>query len=124
MPADPLATRRALAEGCRHFHAGRYFEAHEVWEDAWRAERGDVRLLLQGLIQVAAGFHKGLVQGRPAGMVRLLAAGLARLDAAGGAGLLELAPLRADVLRWKAAAERWAEGGDRPALAPPCIDLS
>lgn len=121
MPADPGATRRALAEGCRHFDAGRYFEAHEVWEDAWRVEGGDLRQLLQGLIQVAAGFHKGLVQGRPAGMMRLLSAGLTRLDAAGGLGRVDLAPLRADVLRWQEAARRWADGGERPALAPPRI---
>lgn len=119
MPPVP-GTRRALAEGCRRFDAGRYFEAHEVWEDAWRLERGNVRQLLQGLIQVAAGFHKGLVQGRPAGMVRLLSAGLTRLDAVGELEL-NLAPFRADVLRWREAAKQWAEGGDRPALAPPRI---
>lgn len=121
MPADPGATRHALEEGCRRFDAGRYFEAHEVWEDAWRVEGGEVRQLLQGLIQVAAGFHKGLVQGRPEGMVRLLTAGLTRLEAVGGLGQLDLASLRADVLRWREAAKRWAERGERPALAPPRI---
>ena len=115
------ATQRLLAEGCRRFDAGRYFEAHEVWENAWRVERGDVRQLLQGLIQVAAGFHKGLVQGRPAGMARLLSAGLTRLDAVGELEQLNLAPFRADVLRWREAAKRWAEGGERPAFAPPYL---
>lgn len=124
MPAEPVATRRALAEGCLHFDAGRYFEAHEVWEGAWRVESGEVRQLLQGLIQVAAGFHKGLVQGRPGGMVRLLSAGLARLDAAGEPGPVDLGTLRADVLRWLEAARRWAEGGERPALGPPRIGLA
>jgi hypothetical protein len=123
MSADPEATRRALDEGGRHFDAGRFFEAHEVWEDAWRVERGDMRMLLQGLIQVAAGFHKGLVQGRPAGMVRLLSAGLARIDAAGGLGRADLAPFRAEVVRWRAAAERWAESGERPALETPRLVL-
>ena len=46
MPAEPATTRRALAEGSRHFDAGRYFEAHEVWEDAWRVEEGEARRLL------------------------------------------------------------------------------
>jgi predicted metal-dependent hydrolase len=113
------ATSLALAEGIRRFDAGRFFEAHEVWEDAWREEEGEVRLLLQGLIQVAAGFHKGLVQGRPAGMARLLGTGLRRLEAASGLGLLELEPFRAGVGAWLAAARRWAEGGARPELPVP-----
>lgn len=73
------ATALALAEGRRLFDAGRFFDAHEAWEAAWRVETGSARRVLQGLIQVAAGFHKGLVQGRPSGMVRLLGAGLARI---------------------------------------------
>ena len=112
---------RALVEGFLRFDAGRYFEAHEVWEDAWRVERGDVRQLLQGLIQIAAGFHKGLVQGRPAGMLRLLSAGLTRLDGVGELAPLNLADFLGDVLRWREAAKRWAEGGERPTLAPPRI---
>ncbi len=118
---DTLAepTRAALAEGCRRFDAGRFFDAHEVWEDAWRVETGATRLALQGLIQIAAGFHKGLVQGRPSGMVRLLDAGLARLEASGGVGGLELGAFCAAVTRWREAARRWAEDGEQPALSPP-----
>jgi uncharacterized protein len=115
------AARRALEEGVRQFDAGRWFEAHEVWEDAWRVEAGAVKLLLQGLIQVAAGFHKGLVQGRPAGMVRLLGAGLAKLEHSGGLGLLDLDSFLGDVSPWAEAARRWAEEGERPALAPPLL---
>ena len=37
------------------FDAGNYFEAHEVWEDAWRATRDpEANRLLHGLIQSAA----------------------------------------------------------------------
>lgn len=58
---------------------GRYFEAHEVWEEVWHRERGESRKALQGLIQIAAGLHKaGLGQSR--GCVRLLGAGLAKLS--------------------------------------------
>lgn len=47
---DPVA----LAEGEAHFNHQEYFEAHEVWEDAWRPlPKGDDKLFLQGLIQVA-----------------------------------------------------------------------
>lgn len=113
------ATRAALSRGRRLFDAGRFFEAHEAWEDAWRVETGDVRLFLQGLIQIAAGFHKGLVQGRPGGMVKLLENGLRKLDAAGDLGLLALGPFRAEVARWLDGARRWSEGGGRPDLPLP-----
>ncbi len=49
--ADPIR------EGIRLFNEGFFFEAHEILEQAWRAERGEPRLFLQGLIQVCAGFH-------------------------------------------------------------------
>jgi predicted metal-dependent hydrolase len=122
-PADTLseATRASLAAGVVLFDAGRFFEAHEVWEDVWRVETGARRLALQGLIQIAAGFHKGLVQGRPSGMVRLLEAGLRRLEASGGIGGLELDAFRAEVERWRDAVRAWAEGGERPALPLPTL---
>ena len=44
----------ALAEGEDCFNRQQFFEAHEVWEDAWRPlPKGDDKLFLQGLIQVA-----------------------------------------------------------------------
>ncbi len=49
--ADPIR------EGIRLFNEGFFFEAHEILEEAWRAERGHPRLFLQGLIQLCAGFH-------------------------------------------------------------------
>jgi predicted metal-dependent hydrolase len=50
---DPCAGRlhpRALA-GLLLFNEGKYFEAHEALEDAWRAEPGPVRQLYQGILQ-------------------------------------------------------------------------
>lgn len=46
-----------IGEGIRLFNEEYFFEAHEVLEDAWRVERGEPRLFLQGLIQVCAGYH-------------------------------------------------------------------
>lgn len=41
-------------EGIAHFRAGRYFEAHEALEAAWRPmPRGPDRDVIQGLIQLA-----------------------------------------------------------------------
>jgi predicted metal-dependent hydrolase len=46
-----------LMEGVALFNAGRFFEAHEVWEDLWRATPGEPRLFQQGLIHAAVGLH-------------------------------------------------------------------
>ena len=112
-------TRLALAEGCRRFDAAHFFDAHDAWEDAWRVESGQVRQLLHGLIKIAAGFHKGLMQGRPAGMAKLIAAGLDLVDGVGGMGLVELEGFRSQVSEWLGAAQRWADGGGRPELPLP-----
>ena len=46
-----------LGQGIYFFNAGRYFQAHESWEDLWRVTRGPLRLFYQGLIQAAVGLH-------------------------------------------------------------------
>ena len=46
-----------LSEGINFFNSGRYFEAHERWEDLWRVTRGPLRLFYQGLVQAAVGLH-------------------------------------------------------------------
>ena len=38
--------------------AGRFFDAHEELELAWGAAGGETKILLQGLIQIAAGLHR------------------------------------------------------------------
>lgn len=40
-------------DGLKLFNAGEYFEAHEALEDAWNAERGEVRDLYRGILQIA-----------------------------------------------------------------------
>ena len=40
-------------EGFLLFNAGKYFEAHEALEDAWNEERGEVRNLYRGILQIA-----------------------------------------------------------------------
>lgn len=37
---------------------GRYFEAHEELEALWMKAGGEEKILLQGLIQLAAGLHR------------------------------------------------------------------
>lgn len=50
-----------------------------MWEAEWLAETRPRRLLLQGLIQVAAGLYKAARRERPGGCVELLTKGLAKL---------------------------------------------
>lgn len=40
------------AEGLRLFNAGKYFEAHEALETAWREEEGKIRDLYRGVLQI------------------------------------------------------------------------
>ncbi len=64
--------------GVADFNAGRFFEAHEVWEELWLAAAEPEKTFLQGLIQVAAAFHhhgRGNARGRQS----LLAAGIVKL---------------------------------------------
>jgi predicted metal-dependent hydrolase len=75
------SSNEALVRGAHLFDAGAFFEAHEVWEERWRREPDETqRTFLQGLIQVAAGFHKILVMGSADAAYRLLTKGLAKLD--------------------------------------------
>jgi Domain of unknown function (DUF309) len=72
-------TARLLELGRARFNERRYFEAHEVWEEAWLAETGETKRLLQGLIQIAAGYHKAFERRQRKGCVRLLEAGLSKI---------------------------------------------
>jgi uncharacterized protein len=86
--------------GITLFNAGKFFEAHEVWEELWLKEPVPEKTFLQGLIQVAAAFHH-YVRGNPRGHRSLLVAGLAKLeqfpDEHGG---IMLARLRTDAREW------------------------
>ncbi len=44
-------------EGIDHFNAGRYFDAHEVWEEIWLRSTGETKLFYQMLIQAAVALH-------------------------------------------------------------------
>ena len=49
--------RDLFIRGVRLFNQGRFFEAHEILEDVWRAAPNLEKQYLQGLIQLAVAFH-------------------------------------------------------------------
>ena len=108
----------AFAAGLRHFNAGRYFAAHEAFEellDEVEDERWD---LLVALIQVAVGYHKA-AEGHP-GAARMLGLGTAKLarfpEVVSG---VDVAGLRARVADDLAAVEGGESLATRLAAAPP-----
>ncbi|HAA75007.1 TPA: DUF309 domain-containing protein [Candidatus Latescibacteria bacterium] len=49
--------RSGLEKGIHEFNEEAFFEAHDTLEDVWMDARGDVRLFLQGLIQLCIGYY-------------------------------------------------------------------
>lgn len=45
-------------KGIALFNEGLFFEAHEIWEEAWNEAEGNEKRLLQALIQIAVAFLK------------------------------------------------------------------
>src|ERR1700749_1752074 len=68
----------AYKRGLEEIRAGRYFEAHEELEEAWRAASAEERDFFQGLVHVAvAGYPAG--RGRPVATGRQLEKAARRL---------------------------------------------
>jgi len=76
MVSDELL--RAIDAGQSLFTAGRYIEAHDAWEAAWRAAMGDERLVLQALVLWASASERAR-HGDLAGAQRLLTTALGHL---------------------------------------------
>jgi hypothetical protein len=75
----PLEDNHRLAR--EHFNAGRFFEAHEGWETAWKQTRDTAEAeLFKGLSQLGAGYVH-LLRGNAHGAVRLLRRAAGRLGA-------------------------------------------
>ena len=111
--------RSCLERGIALFNRGQFFEAHEAWEDAWRVETDTTtRSLLQGLIQVAAGFVKWQ-RGQPRGMASLLERGADKLRR-GPTDLfgLNIDELLESVERFKAVAVSMLDGSPRDSEPP------
>jgi predicted metal-dependent hydrolase len=47
-----------LDHGIALFNSGKFWEAHEAWEEIWMNHPEDGRFFIQGLIQLAAAYHQ------------------------------------------------------------------
>lgn len=93
-------------EGIRLFNEGKYFEAHEALEAAWRAEAGPIRELYQGILQAAVTYHH-ILRGNYAGAVKVYERSMKRLESfpASCRGV-DVGKLRADLSRVIAEVQR------------------
>jgi predicted metal-dependent hydrolase len=58
---------REYLEGIAHFNAGRYYDAHEIWEAIWLCSTDEAKLFYHMLIQAAVGlYHAERTNGRGA----------------------------------------------------------
>ena len=102
---------RLFRRGLEAFNSGRFFDAHEHWEEVWLETLDPEKMFLQGLIQITAAFHHYSRSNRQ-GTRNLLQAGLTKIERFPQAHRgLALEPLRVTVRRWLAA----LEGGEDPA---------
>ncbi len=69
----------AYKAGLEHIRAGRFFEAHEELEIAWRAASPDERDFYQGLVHAAVAWYQA-GRGNTVGATRQLEKGLRRLE--------------------------------------------
>jgi hypothetical protein len=114
---DCSQREQCYREGRELFHAQRYFDCHEVWEDLWRQSRGAQKQLLQGLIQAAVGCHHWQ-HGNPVGARRVWTRSLLNLRAA--APLLGLESALANL---RFCLETCLRLADTEALLLPRLDL-
>ena len=70
-----------LEQGIALFNRREFFDCHEVLEDLWRPlPEGDEKTFLQGVLQVAVGYHH-LLKGNFIGAKNKLFEGLEKLEA-------------------------------------------
>ena len=112
----PPDDAKILARGVELFNRGAFWEAHEAWEELWLRAGPDIRLFVQGLIQLAAAWHH-VGRGNHRGAERLFRSGLEKLA--------PYRPLHAgiDVSEAAARAEEMLARGMDSASAPPLLAM-
>ena len=118
---SPEERERLFRAGIDLFNQGRFFAAHEAWEEIWRSTTPEPRDLFQGLIQVAAALHQHLDLRRKEGPRRTLAKARRNLEPYAPAALgINIAGLLKGVGRW----EGWLKRRDGEAPPVPVLETS
>ena len=78
-PAFTEEDWKDFKRGIDLFNAGKFWHAHEAWEQVWRRHHEDSRLFLQGLILMAAAYHLMIEKKRYTGARRNFEKALPRL---------------------------------------------
>ncbi len=120
-PRDQRAALEAQCAGplpppCREavekFNAGQYYKQHDLFEAQWMAEDGPVRDLYRAVLQVGIAYFQ-ITRGNRNGAHKMLLRAVQWLDAMPDACQgIDVARLRADAGRVRAALEALPEGSD------------
>lgn len=70
---------RLFHEGLEWFNDGRFFEAHETWEDLWHTLSGERKRFVQGLIQYAVTLEH-VRRGNPRGVRSVFKSALTKFE--------------------------------------------
>lgn len=115
MGGDCRTVDSPLDAGIRFFNTEKFFEAHEAWEAVWLKAKGEEKMSLHGLIQVAAAFHH-LTRGNLTGFRSLLEKGSRKLeDRREVRGGLQWAGFLSQLQPWR---EWTQQAGQQPAESP------
>lgn len=79
---EPDSPEEALRLGIEYFNRRRFFQAHEMWEEAWHPSPAPERDFWQGITQIAVGFTH-FQRGNAKGAATLLRRGCRKLDSYG-----------------------------------------
>jgi hypothetical protein len=116
---DDEKVRGHFDRAVAYWNAGRYWHAHEDWEELWNEAHGEHRLWLQGLIQYAAAFvhfDRGFYS---RGYARLMEQATEKVqDYTGPTHRLDWRRLERELGPWIEHGRRVAAGEDLRASAP------
>jgi hypothetical protein len=124
MTGEPARFPPAVAAAVRHFNAGRFFEAHEAFEELLDAVETDARWdLAVALVQASVAYHK--LANRHPGAARMLALAAEKLAPFPAVAYgIDVGALRERLTADREAAAAGEPVGERLRASPPRIEFA